>query len=398
MTTKQSLRHRLLRPFGARNDTLGHSIDILVIGAGFAGLSTAYHLAKKGAKNIVVIEQEDKLGGHASGRNAGMIRQAISDPVTARLACKGRRALESLRRQGWKNLGYFENGSLLLAKGKGIGELKKIETALKKQGLASRWLSKEQAVRMVSVLKNADFETGLFCPTDAMIEIDALLKGFLNKLQRQGVNVFCGCKVQSIRRSFGGFLVKAGRKVFLTNKIVNAAGGWAGLVGEKGGASKIPLKAYRRHLFTSRPFASAQRTWPFVWDISHDVYFRPEEGKCLLLSPCDKTAVTRQYAAACKEEIDPRIKRVLVEKLNCFSGQFKGIKIASVKSGLRTMTPDGRFAIGEDPKLKGFFWVAGLGGHGVTTSFSVGDLASDLILGKKADSRLAKAMSPARFL
>ena len=61
------------------------------------------------------------------------------------------------------------------------------------------------------------------------------------------------------------------------------------------------------------------------------------------------------------------------------------------------MTPDGRFVIGEDSKLKGFFWVAGLGGHGVTTSFSVGNLSSDLILGRKREKFLVDALSPKRF-
>ena len=61
------------------------------------------------------------------------------------------------------------------------------------------------------------------------------------------------------------------------------------------------------------------------------------------------------------------------------------------------MTPDGRFVIGEDTKLKNFYWVAGLGGHGVTTCFSVGELAAGLLLGHAADPALEKALSPGRF-
>jgi len=62
------------------------------------------------------------------------------------------------------------------------------------------------------------------------------------------------------------------------------------------------------------------------------------------------------------------------------------------------MASDGRFVIGEDPNLKNFYWVAGLGGHGVTTSFSVGDLAARLVLGKKADPRAVRWASVKRFL
>ena len=78
--------------------------DTAVIGAGFAGLSTAYHLAKKGLRDIVVIEHEKKLGGHASGRNAGMIRQAIADPILGKLACQGRRLLHQCEKKDWEGV------------------------------------------------------------------------------------------------------------------------------------------------------------------------------------------------------------------------------------------------------------------------------------------------------
>ena len=86
-----------------------------------------------------------------------------------------------------------------------------------------------------------------------------------------------------------------------------------------------------------------------------------------------------------------------MEKLKTFSGMLAGVRVIEAKSGLRTMTPDGRFAIGEDAVRKNFYWVAGLGGHGVTTCFSVGELSANLILGKKVHENLKQALSPARL-
>ena len=97
------------------------------------------------------------------------------------------------------------------------------------------------------------------------------------------------------------------------------------------------------------------------------------------------------------EKIDSKMKGVLLKKLRSFSKNFSKIKLRRGKAGLRTMAPDGRFVIGEDPKLKGFFWVAGLGGHGVTTSFSVGNLVAGLVSGKRKKDNFSKALSPARF-
>ena len=206
-----------------------------------------------------------------------------------------------------------------------------------------------------------------------------------------------GHPLRKIEKRTDGFFVTAGRRTWIASKVVDAAGAWASAVAHQAKASCVPLKAYRRHLFISKPFRMLDSSWPFVWDLSHNFYFRPQNGT-LLLSPCDKEEVKDVAKAVKKETTDPEIKKLLQSKLKDFGGKFKPVKIQSAKSGLRTMTPDGRFVIGEDPKLKGFFWVAGLGGHGVTTSFAVGDLASDLILGKKREKFMVDALSPKRFL
>jgi glycine/D-amino acid oxidase-like deaminating enzyme len=85
--------------------------------------------------------------------------------------------------------------------------------------------------------------------------------------------------------------------------------------------------------------------------------------------------------------------------MKLFSAKLSRIGLPEAKSGLRTMSPDGRFIIGEDGKLKDFYWVAGLGGHGVTSCFSAGELAADQVLGRAGSwKRLAAALSPERFL
>ncbi|OIO37478.1 MAG: hypothetical protein AUJ72_04440 [Candidatus Omnitrophica bacterium CG1_02_46_14] len=375
-----------------------HVYDAIIIGAGFAGLSTAYHLAKKGLKNIVVLEHEKKLGSHASGRNAGMIRQAISDPILGKLAAEGRRTLSLCEKKGWKGTRLALNGSLLLARDKEIDQLKKIAKVLKNEKIPAQWFNQKKASRLVSLLDGGDFKRALFCKSDAMIDIDRLIKGFYQALKTRRVQVLMGHGARSIRKEKNLFYVTtAGNKALWARRLVDAGGAWAGAVARKAHASLIVLKAYRRHLLTANPSRPFDASWPFVWDLSRDFYFRPEKG-VLLLSACDTQEIKDTQKTVKKETVDPHIKNVLFGKLKGFSDKFESISIRSVKSGLRTMSPDSRFVIGEDPKLKGFFWVAALGGHGMTTSFAVGDLASDLILGRKREKKLVNALSPKRFI
>jgi D-arginine dehydrogenase len=370
--------------------------DVLIIGGGVAGLSTAYFLGKGGRRSVTVLEQEKDLGGHASGRNAGMLRQALPDPVLAALARDSVRTFERLAGSGWKGLALKRNGSLILAKGRQLAELKAIERSLKSAGIRSRWLSHAEIEKKVPLLSGGDFSRGLFCPSDAMLELSPLLQGFLSSLRSLGIPVLRGLRFENVKRVPGGFSVRAGGKEFFAKKIVNAAGAWASWVAAKAGASDVKLTPYRRHLFTvpaSRLRGRLSADWPFVWDVSHDFYFRPvKQG--LLISPCDKRAETRGDR---REKTDPAMKKLLCRKLEGFSKGLSRLPVGTARSGLRTMTPDGRFVVGEDARCRGFYWVAGLGGHGVTTCFAVGRLAANLILGRKVDVRMKEALSPERF-
>ncbi len=370
-----------------------------VIGGGLAGLSTAYHLAKSGCCGVVVIEREKKIGAHASGNNAGMIRQTVSDPVLANLAAEGRNKLSRLGGPTWKDLAFRSNGSILLAQEKDQGDLKKIHGAGLKNRIICRELDKKEISKVVPELERANFDKALFCPTDALVDVGALLQGLRRELKTLGVRIFLGHPLTSIHRTREGFILSAGNQNLTAEKIVNAAGAWVGEVAKQAGASLIPLKPYLRHLYESKGFGlnSEIQKWPFVWDLSRGLYFRPVK-KELLLSPCDKRAVSLGHPFE-KKEIqfeDLRARKALSRKLKSFSPYFNSLKLGKKKIGLRTMAPDGRFVIGEDPKLRNFFWVAGLGGHGVTTSFSVGRLAADLVLGKK-NSRFSRWASPKRF-
>ena len=374
-------------------------MSALVIGGGLAGLSTADHLARDGAKDVIVIEREKRFGAHASGNNAGMIRQTVSDPVLAGLAAKGQKALSRLRGTPWKNLEFKTNGSLLLTSSN-LNQLNPILKASKKNRIACRLIEKKTASKKVSALKEANFDRALFCPTDALVDVGGLLEGLQKELRALGVRVFLNHPLRSIRKTRAGFKVRAGRgREFTAEKVINAAAAWAGEVAKAAGASELPLKPYLRHLYETKALGSRSTRWPFVWDLDRGLYFRPLL-KGILASPCDKRFVRleKPLKVSSIRLIDFKARQSLLRKLKSFNPSFKLGELENQKAGLRTMASDGRFVIGEDPNLKNFYWVAGLGGHGVTTSFSVGDLAARLVLGKKADPRAVRWASVKRFL
>lgn len=361
-----------------------------IVGSGVAGLSLAYFLAKKGVKGILLLEQEKKLGLHASGQNAGMIRQVVPQEATGHLAFQGALFLRTLP-SSWK-VAYRSCGSLLLAKGKEKELLHHSAALAQKTGLSLQWFSAREAVRKVSLLEGADFEEALFCPSDGVINIHALLSGYLKGAKENGAEIWMGIKIKAIRpNSKGTFHIDTSGGKIEAEFLINAAGAWAESVAKMVGAQPIYFRSYRRHLLLSRPIRGVDPTWPFVWDMTHAIYFRPEEGG-LLFSPCDQDLLP---PGRCP--IDRRLAlRRLRERLDYFP-KLPTLSIRRAWGGLRTFSPDEGFCIGWDGKLKRFFWVAGLNGHGMTTSPAVGEFASDLLLGKKVDPHFLKSFSPERF-
>lgn len=363
--------------------------DYVIIGAGFAGAATAYHLTRRGAADILVLEQENIPGFHSSGRNAAMMRQCVPDPDLAKLTRDGAAFLRNLPDDWPEPVEFKQSGSLLLGSGAGWRKLQNDADFGRSLGIdVERW-TPEQAKQHVPVLQQAEFEGAAWCASDGVIDIHALLSGYLKAAARNGAQIRYGSRVRQIHSRNGFVHLTTESETVCANVVVNASGAWANVIANTAGARTLPLRPCRRHLFVSPPIDWVDPSWPFVWDVTHDIYFRPE-GKGLLLCPCDQ-----QELSPGDPPTDESVKELLAEKIERFIPALSGVGISKGWAGFRTLTPDGRFVIGWDPQIKNFFWIAGLGGHGMTTSSAVGQLAADLLLAG-ADKQ-SPPFSPERF-
>jgi D-arginine dehydrogenase len=366
------------------------SCEYLIVGAGFAGAATAYHLTRRGITDVFIVEQETIPGFHSSGRNAAMIRQCVSDPALAQLARDGAAFLRHFPPDWPVPVQFKQNGSLLLGIGEGWEKLKRDAEDGRALGVDVAMWTPAQAKSYVPVLGDAEFDGAVWCASDGIIDIHALLSGYLKASTARGAGIRYGAKVQAIEADGSDRLhVEVEGETIKTKLLINAAGAWANVIARMAGAAELPLRPCRRHLFVSPPLDWADPSWPFVWDVSHDIYFRPE-GAGLLLCACDQVELPPG-----DPPVDAAVGELLAEKIERYMPALSRVSINKSWAGFRTLSSDGRFIIGRDPKIAGFFWVAGLGGHGVTTSSAVGSLAADLI----ADDgdKISEAFSPVRF-
>jgi D-arginine dehydrogenase len=366
------------------------SYDFVIVGAGLAGAATAYHLTRQGAADVLLVEREAIPGFHSSGRNAAMIRQCVPDVALARLARDGAAFLHSLPEDWPVPVQFKQNGSLLLGSNAGWEKLKRDAEAGRQLGIGVELWTPEQAKHHVPVLVDAEFDGAIWCATDGVVDVHALLSGYLKAATAKGARVRYGTAVGAIRSTRGRSLeVTVGDEAIGAKAVINACGAWANVIAEMAGAAALPLHPCRRHLFVSPPLDWIDSAWPFIWDVSHDIYFRPE-GEGLLLCACDQTELPPG-----DPPVDLSVQELLAEKIQRYFPGLSNVSISKRWAGFRTLTPDGRFVIGWDPAIEGLFWVAGLGGHGVTTSSAVGALAADILLGGRGQE--TAAFSPKRF-
>ena len=373
------------------NKEVMDSAKYVIIGAGLAGMATAYGLACRGESDVVVLEKESFPGLHSSGRNAAMIRQVVQNEHILSLSKKGAGFFHG-QPQGWQNPVPFANsGSLLVARGESWNDLLEDADSARSAGVDLETWDAERVLKAVPCTKGGDFEGGVYCPVDGVTDTDGLIGGFSGAARAKGIRVETECEVLAIhveKSKVAG--VETNRGFIRTTAVVNASGSWASMIAGLAGALAIEFTPMRRHLYYTGALGWVDQDWPFVWDVSRDVYFRPESAG-LLLSPCDETPVAPGIPT-----VEESTQDLLADKLAGSFPRLLDLPVARSWAGLRTFAPDRMFVIGWDPRVEDFFWVAGLGGHGVTTSPAVGALAAKELLSGKRE--ISSPFSPARFL
>lgn len=371
------------------------TIDIVVVGAGVAGLSVASSLAR-GAQ-VVLLESEDHPGYHASGRSAAIFAQNYGSANIRALTA----ASESFFQNHDPN---FSQTPLLSARGLACIALEGQVDALKTQyDEAStltdlQWLHPEEIEARIPLLKKGIVQLSFLNEAAADIDVHALLSAYLRQLRACNASIHTDTKLVSAK--YDGKLwhleTQKGQS-FSAHVLVNAAGAWADEVATLAGVAPLGLIPKRRSALTlDAPQGYDLSTLPMIVDADERFFLKPEAGR-LMASPCDETPSPPTDSRP--EEIDIAV---------CLDRITRNFELGTPRplstwSGLRTFSCDRDPVCGWDPDVSGFFWLAGQGGYGVQTAPAMARIAADTILGeaepfiKSVQGVDEKDLSPARF-
>jgi D-arginine dehydrogenase len=369
--------------------------DFIVVGGGIAGASAGFELAVHGS--VLLIERESQFGYHSTGRSAAIYMQTRGCAIVQALTT-GSKAFFLNPPEGFSERPLLSpRGALVIGRGDQTADLDRAAQEWSCFVSGVRRLNANQARDIVPVLRG-DYVAGAVLDPEAMdIDVHALHYGFLRRLRRRGGTILAGADLRNLEYAQDTWTAETAAGKFRASVIINAAGAWCDKVASLAAAKPVNLAPKRRTALIFDPPAGVDvANWPFVVDIGETFYFKPDAGK-VLASPADETPM--EPCDVYPEDLDVAIA------VDCIQTAAR-LPIKRIKrkwAGLRSFVADECPVVGYDPKVPGFFWLAGQGGSGIKTSPSMGRLCASLAVGHGIPSDLIDlgitqaAISPARF-
>ncbi len=355
------------------------------------GASAAYHLAKCGMKNIVLLEKEEFFGTGATGRCAGGVRYQFSTDINVKLSMESLPMIERFKQEIGQDVDYRQCGYLLIATNEKDATTFKHNVELQNNlGVQTQLLSGDEVRARLPLMKFEDAILGTFNPKDGLVDPNSVVAGYVRPAQKLGVKAFTRAAVTGIRVSADAVeAVETTQGVIQTRMILNTAGPWAGLIGQMAGV-QIPIVPIRRQMFTTNPLQEVPEDFPFVIDFAKSLYFH-REGEGLLIGMSNQNE-----KPGFDQNIDEDFEFVNLEAAIERMPVLERASRASHWAGLYEVTPDAHPIFG-GCNIKGFMMCAGFSGHGFMHGPVAGKLMMEYILNGKFSTVDVSMLDLARF-
>jgi sarcosine oxidase subunit beta len=371
--------------------TLPRTASVVVIGGGAVGCSIAYHLGRRGVRDVVVLERET-VGSGTTSKAAGGIRAQFGTEAEIRFSLEGQRVLESFKEEfggdpGFRRIGYL----FLVSRPEDLRGFEPRIALQRRLGVDVRVITPKEAQAIVPALFVDDLVAAVWGPRDGVAGPAEVTAGFARRARELGARILEGVETTGLALDGGRVrgVVTSGGPI-AAPVVVNAAGPAAARVGRLAGLA-LPVYPRRRHIFYTEPFPEIPGPVPITTDTASGFYFRKEMEQ-LLLSPGDVEDTGDDLRAP----VDwARVEETVTKAVRRVPG-IERARIAGGWAGLRPLTPDDHAILGWAPGVEGFFLAVGWGGHGFQHSPATGRVVAEWIVDGRPSMDLS-LFDPGRF-
>jgi sarcosine oxidase subunit beta len=352
---------------------LPQTADVIIIGGGAVGLSTAYHLARLGAGEVVLLEKET-LGEGSTGRCAGGARVDFSTAVNVEFSLLAFQKLAHFTEELGVDPQFRRVGYLMLATSDlALTQLTRNRPLYEQYNIPVDFLDPDMVRRHWPYVNTEDVRGATYCARDGYLGPHEVVQGYAAGARRLGVQIFQHTPVIDVMVSNGRVQgVRTPQGDIATRTVLNATGPYASVVGRMVGLD-IPVKPIRRQVFVSGPVPELPDEIPQIIDLAYGTTYRREGEGFMIYGPQDKTP-------SFNTGVDWDSKVWACERAAHRLPAMAGASVVRGWAGLYEISPDNHAIIGPAPGIEGFVLANGFSGHGFMHSPATGQVVAEYIV------------------
>jgi sarcosine oxidase subunit beta len=357
------------------------SFDAVVIGAGVNGAATAYHLAKKGLTNVLVIDKGTVAGG-PTGASSAIVRQHYGHEETARMAMDSLHFFQNFEELTGGNAEFKTCGMVIVGSEEKLGTVREVVQMQQRVGIRTGMVDRDQILELEPDMFIEDIAGGAWEPDAGYADPVGTTSGLLASAVAGGAKTWYDTAVAELLISGGaiaGIVTSRGR--VNCERLVIAAGPWTPGLARSVGV-ELPIRA-SRHPVLVFEHPSGRRPQHILFDLNQIMYSRPEGADMTLVGTLD---MAHSQGDANPDEFDrqPTLDEISDwgEMLLTRFPEYTDLETRDGWCGIYEYSPDWHHVIDELPSARGCWIACGTSGHGFKLGPAVGDIVSDLALGR----------------
>ena len=364
--------------------TIPSKASAVVIGGGVIGASVAYHLAKLGWQDVVLLERKQFACG-TTWHAAGLIGTLRASQSHARLTEYSMRLLHDIEQETGQSTGFRQVGSLNIAHSQDRWqELRRVAAMNNAFGVTRvDTVTNEEIKSLFPLIDTTDLIGGTYVAHDGKGNPIEITQAFIKGARQRGVqcleNVLVNQVLSSNKKVIG---VDTECGVIHADFVVNCTGMWARELGQRNGVN-IPLHACEHYYAVTEKHADIDTDLPVLRDHDKCVYIKEDAGS-LLVGAFEKNArAWGQHGIAQDFSFDQLPGHMDEQLMPILEDAMLRVPLLadvgwrSFFCGPESFTPDDQFHVGEAPELRGYFVAAGLNSVGIQSSGGLGKVCAE---------------------
>lgn len=363
--------------------------QVVIVGGGIAGVSAAYHLAKSGCRDVVLLEQGTLTCG-TTWHAAGLVGQMRPTRNMTRMSRYGIELYSSLEAETGLATGWKQCGSLNVAASADRMTLFRRQMARARSfGVEFEFISPREAQVICPLLRIDDLVGAVWIPGDGKANPTDLTQSLGRGARMHGARLIEHVRVTGVRTANGTVTgVETAQGTIGCEKIINCCGHWARDFGRLAGVN-VPLFAAEHFYIVTRPIEGVATDMPVMRDPDGFIYYKEEVGGLVMggfepvAKPWDVSPAPENFEFQLLAEDWDQFE-VLMKNAIHRTPCLETAEVKMLLNGPESFTIDGNFILGEAPEVRNYFVAAGFNSAGIANSGGAGRLIAEWVIGGEA--------------